>query len=696
MTKEEDVSNRVEESEVVVAPVAAAVVVAEQTEPVKEVLSAPFESPVVAPVQQLVESPVRPQEKTPVLEVDPKTPVRDANYSITTPKTVKESDDLADDDDDDDINDVTVAPDLLPKSSPATLRNVIPDFVRPAVTSSSPVLPDSSWLTPPSERRNKTPNSAATTSPLRPASPARFDPSGAVNIFSPERATVISSPVATSPVMATVSDVAPSITPAKSSILDISIGSAPVAFSPSQATLSFSPSAPTLPVDLFSPEKFAPSSPVVVEEMKVHTPAQEAAPAEDPVLISPAKDAPHEVVEFAGWGDGLLSPIREETDEYAASSNLAPASSVAAAPVAAAPVAAPSVIASPVQTAPVADVVVPVTPVAAAKTTNVVVVESPVVKVDPITPLATPGSVIAAPKFAPLTPIATPSVSSTSASVDTGVAAVSVFSPLSASIPAPVPAAVGGAQSELESIKQKIRLWDVTSPSKPAAVSRLAETPEKVPKFTQQDLLKAKSDAEKAAQEENAKLRAEFLELQKVYEQEKKVSAQFKEVVDEFESTLRAMVESHNKVLLDEKARASELMQQNAELLSFVEETQKKADLASQEKAAAMAELEAAKKARMEAEEDLAASKASLDAALNKYQALKQQADKKLALANERIQQQVQATTEQVATMKSRLAAAVTKVEDLNAELAAKKQENAELVNICSQLVSQVEQLTKK
>jgi hypothetical protein len=74
-----------------------------------------------------------------------------------------------------------------------------------------------------------------------------------------------------------------------------------------------------------------------------------------------------------------------------------------------------------------------------------------------------------------------------------------------------------------------------------------------------------------------------------------------------------------------------------------------------------------------------------------RYQALKQQAEQKLALANERIQQQQAVNSDQISLIKGKLSQAVAKNEELTAELVSKKKENQELVTICDQLVSQLE-----
>ena len=79
-------------------------------------------------------------------------------------------------------------------------------------------------------------------------------------------------------------------------------------------------------------------------------------------------------------------------------------------------------------------------------------------------------------------------------------------------------------------------------------------------------------------------MRAEFAELQRQYEKEKVVSTQLKEIVDEFESTVRVMVEGHAKQLEVERTAAGQLMAQNAELLEMVEDRQRKCDALQRER----------------------------------------------------------------------------------------------------------------
>ena len=228
-------------------------------------------------------------------------------------------------------------------------------------------------------------------------------------------------------------------------------------------------------------------------------------------------------------------------------------------------------------------------------------------------------------------------------------------------------------------------------------LARLCEPePEKLPKYTDADLQAAKQEAERTAQEGNAKLRAEFVELQKKLEAEKHLSAQFKEIVDEYETTLRVLVEGHNSELAKEKAANQKLQSENAELLSIVEESQQKADALAREKEQTRVDLETAERAAAAAQEEKEAVEKQLDVVSNKYQSLKQQAEQKLALANERINQQVSVNNEQITLMKAKLSTAMAKVDEMSQELSAKKKENIELVSICDTLVAQMESGKKK
>jgi len=80
---------------------------------------------------------------------------------------------------------------------------------------------------------------------------------------------------------------------------------------------------------------------------------------------------------------------------------------------------------------------------------------------------------------------------------------------------------------------------------------------------------------------------------------------------------------------------------------------------------------------------------------LFRYQSFKAEAEKKLALANDRIQKQVAMNSDQISLIKGKLSQAVAKNEELTAELALKKKENQELVTICDQLVNQLESKKK-
>merc|ERR1712000_208612 len=101
--------------------------------------------------------------------------------------------------------------------------------------------------------------------------------------------------------------------------------------------------------------------------------------------------------------------------------------------------------------------------------------------------------------------------------------------------PKALPESTVGLQAELNRIKQKIRVWDVTSPAKTASPS----------KYMDADAKAAKAAAETSAVAEATKLREEFAALKAAYEREQAVSKQFKDVVDEYETTLRVLVEGH-------------------------------------------------------------------------------------------------------------------------------------------------------
>ena len=60
-------------------------------------------------------------------------------------------------------------------------------------------------------------------------------------------------------------------------------------------------------------------------------------------------------------------------------------------------------------------------------------------------------------------------------------------------------------------------------------------------------------------------------------------------------------------------------------------------------------------------------------------------------LASERIKQQLLANGQQVAQMKIKLHKALERIDALQLQLGAKKQENAELVGICESLLGQID-----
>jgi hypothetical protein len=662
--------------------------------------------------------------------------------SATTPQTVKAAD--ATFSMDDSADDVMISADLL---SGTKRLDQIPEYIQPAVTSKSPVLPDNAWLTPPSQRKMTEEKKAqslkksidfsdAKTSPL-PSSinfddavetttplPSTMDfESSATNITAKteevkDTATEEIVPVAAAADVVVAAAASPA--PAAAAAVDASPlpagGMLDSVFSPPQDSI-FSPendgaekfadfaSSSVLNASGgnpdFTPQKddveeksvsVSPSAPEVVKTFDFEGTKEEPASGvpeanannitmmPEPVQAPEEEEVPVEEIQasstFAGWGEGLLSPIREETGEYADSTreNNTQEIQKTQTPVAAPAVAAAATPAQSPQIAPTMELnsFVPVTPLAFSP------LEKPASSAAPeTTPVAA-----AVPAVAPTaTPVAEP------AAPATPVAAAAVSEKKAPSSPAPEGSP--GMQAELDRIKQKIRVWDVTSPAKNNEVN--VQTPEKLPKYTESDLMEAKLAAQKTAQEETDKMRAEFLELKEKYEKEKSVSAQFKEIVDEYESTLRVLVEGHGAEMQKEKKVSQQLQNQNVELLAFVEQNQKLVDELNADKENANVELNKVAAAQKQAEESVATLNQELETVTNKYQGLKQQAAQKLNLANERIQQQQTVNAEQISHMKTKLSQAVSKIEKLSDELATKKKENLELVSICDTLVKQLE-----
>ena len=698
-------------AEVVVTPVKSVVVSPEMFSPALASPTPQQQAPAGTPEKLLLQTPEKTAFETPSKMMGP----------VSTPQTVKAGDSFSLEDDDD----VILAPSLS--------KHSVPDYVKPSVTSSSPVLPDDAWLTPP--RTKKTPVPTPTSARMSPGS-----------VFSPVDSDAASNGVIVAetsfeafgaPSVLDASGGNPNFTPLKSpEKTDEKLSSAP---SPVQA---MEPLTPTK-----TPEK--------TEEKAFFEAERQLGEGEE--REEDEEEEEHEsgagqMNTFAGWGEGLLSPIREETDEYAVSidhskealkSPLAgnrtdtslvledklvseletsetaaePASEMVeqvsteviaesipedtaqevapATPVSVAPgtpvqsIAASAASAMPpLATADFAPAVeqsesisdVPSTPKAASP--------APSVPTAMMTPLASAEKTISVPDIPPVTPFAFSPDSSTAASapktpsrdVTTPLGAAAV-SPMAMSTPKAMPESTVGLQAELDRIKQKIRVWDVTSPAKTASPS----------KYTAEDANAVKAAAETSALAESTKLREEFAALKTAYEKEQAVSRQFKEVVDEYESTLRVLVEGHTNELERERAVVSKLQQDNAELMSLVDDNQRKADALEADQARARVDLEAVLASKRAAEAEKTTTEEKLNLVSSKYQALKQQAEQKLTLANERIAQQTSVNTEQIALMKGKLAAKVSQLDLLSTELAGKKKENLELVSICDTLVSQLE-----
>ncbi len=729
-------------------------------------------SPAPAPVS--VASPVHvPSSPARVASPAFATPVRPSGQVASTPKTILQSD-AASPGFGDESDDVVLAPDLQALSAQSAPSSRIPDFVRPAVTVANPVLPDSSWLTPPmghklSSALARSPSPSPSPSPSAPVmatpkvlhmgtpekttrssgdmSPASFVAPGSLprNMASP--ANVQGSPdlshfnvSAGNPVFTPLQQPQSFAATPVASIGGPS-GSLNTIFTPQhQGSPGFTPKHAT-PVVSSSPVRMAPFSEQL--DLAQSPAAQQAAAAEE--QDNAAADASFEQVQedqpevptFGGYG--LLSPIREETDEYAehftdqkltmtpqkhanaednntsvfAAKEVPPTtpikSEAAVASVYSTLPQSPAALSAPVATAPPTPAAVAPSPAAPA-VVAVSVPSSPAREAPVLASSAqsspfreTFGAVqqplsysLESPKEATLaTPARVAMVSPLVSPPSQAVPArgeENVRGPATASLAA---AASSGEQSELDRIKQKIRVWDATSPHKMGSAVLKAQTPEKQPRYTAEEVAAVKERAERAAAEENARLRAEYAELQSKYEAEKSLGRQMKEIVDEFEASVRVLVDGHKSAMAAEKNAFAKLQAENLALLELVEENQKKVNRLNEDKLKVVAEVEAAAAAARLAEETAAKLTAQLESSTNKYQSMKQQAGQKLALANERIQQQLSVNQDQIALIKGKLAAAVAKNEELTSELATKKKENQELVTICDQLVHQLEAASK-
>ncbi len=701
------------------------------------------------------------------------TPVRAADTRVTTPKTVVQTGEMFSPSFDDDDNDVSLAPDLLALSaqSTASSSSKIPDFVRPAVTVTNTVLPDSSWLTPPTAHKaiSASPVVGSAISPKvlhMPSAEKARSPSQSPALFaSSVAATPQQQPIAASESpLASVFNISggnPAFTPlqppsdqvASPLAQNTSVGSGilPVftpaaaasgaatatlqpgpAFSPMQSAPVFSSPAASpskSPVAFVAPvmENSASSMTIVATPTKEVTPTKlqqdwtafadkldvtsspQASGQEDQQVaadVSFEEERAEEPATFGGYG--LLSPIREETDEYALTSRehqitttparsmvsaspvqqqqqqqqqqstVAPSTPVASiaspahlnkasapsspAPAAAAAAAAPAPAtvfssSSPMKDAgmifsPGAGVSAPTKSpsngifaqmtVSSSSDTFSFVTPSPLQDVHGetdfqssvfVTPVKSPAartasqniltsaSVSATPvAVALVSPLASPAMMQSVAEPSTAalVATPSAHNAVAAAAAAaalPVPA-VSAEISELDRIKQKIRVWDVASPSKQqASVAAREKTPEKMAqRYTESDLAEARQRAEQAAVEANAKLRSEYLELQKKYEAEKAISQQMKEIVDEFEASIRILVDGHKAAMQNEKAAFVKLQSEHMRMLEIAEENQKKVEALNREKELASRELTNISAAVKAAEENVSKLTAQLDA----------------------------------------------------------------------------------
>jgi hypothetical protein len=597
-----------------------------------------------------------------------------------------------------DDDDVSLAPDLLALSaqSSSSTASKIPEFVRPAVTVTNPVLPDSSWLTPPTSHKitSSSPVVGSAISPKvlrmqsaeKPRSPVSHSPALFADVLpqmTPQQqsAAPVSSPSAS---LFNVSGGNPAFTPmqpflAESAAQKPSPASAaftpvqsghgsefspvqpgPVFGSPSQPQRKASAETPTKPQDWTA---FADNLEVAA------SPQDSSASAASSVVVAPeesAVDASFEEERAEGpasfGGYGLLSPIREETDEYALTSREqeipstpARVSAVAVVPtVESSPL--PEAVSAPQVSAPVSSIASPgaggaaesikslfapagnasfalVSPAPPSQQNAEPVVESVVfvtpVKSSPVRPVVASAVVSATPAaVSVVSPLSSPA----EVAVTATTAMVSVVSPLSSpaevvkastpaasSLPAPiVQTAVSTELSELDRIKQKIRVWDVASPSKSTAAR--APTPEKVvPKYTESDLAEARQRADEAAAEANAKLRSEYTELQKKYEAEKALNQQMKDIVDEFEASIRVLVDGHKAAMQTERAALAKLQSEHLKLLEIAEDHAKKLEALNQEKEQSAKELAAAKAASIAAEDTVVKLTAQLEASTNKF-----------------------------------------------------------------------------
>eukprot|EP01091_Cochliopodium_minus_P015529 TRINITY_DN555_c0_g1_i6.p1 TRINITY_DN555_c0_g1~~TRINITY_DN555_c0_g1_i6.p1 ORF type:complete len:528 (+),score=237.89 TRINITY_DN555_c0_g1_i6:2-1585(+) len=263
-------------------------------------------------------------------------------------------------------------------------------------------------------------------------------------------------------------------------------------------------------------------------------------------------------------------------------------------------------------------------------------------------------------------------------------------------IPTSTSSTTTSLQEEIEKIKQTIKVWSgspVSNSGKTnSRVVTLVRDPSDIPKYTELQMQQMKKDAIDRVLNEKNFMNEKFLQLQKQYEQELYVNRQFQEAIQEYESTISSLLESHKKQEEKQKLVVSSLKHESENLkLKILDYEKLYSQILHQHNLLKQEQLSKKEKEK-EKESQLLKTNQRLANLEQDYQNLKLQYERKMVQANDKIKNFTEQHNAHNQLVQVKLQKNELEIKNLTNQLSLKQKENKELVNLCDDLIKQLEQ----
>jgi hypothetical protein len=249
-------------------------------------------------------------------------------------------------------------------------------------------------------------------------------------------------------------------------------------------------------------------------------------------------------------------------------------------------------------------------------------------------------------------------------------------------------------QEEIEKIKQTIKVWSgspISSGKSNSRVVTLVRDPSDIPKYTEAQMQQMKKEATEKVLNEKNFMNDKYLQLQRQYEQELYVNRQFQEAIQEYENTITTLLDSHKKQEEKQKMVVSSLKLESENLKQKVSEYDKLYNEILQKHNLLKQEHLSKKEKEKELESQLLKTNQKLAGVEQEYQNLKIQYEKKINLANEKFKQYAEQQNSHSQLIQFKLQKNAIEINNLTNALSQKQKENKELVQLCDDLIKQLE-----